>query len=447
MGNLFSPAAPAAADPWREISLRLTLGLLANLALALLCPSLSIAAVIGLALAAAGLIRGLSRLKRVRRPALRTVLLAVLGTCLLAVLGLHALAAPLSQWDARSIWFFHARMIWLDDGLRAAHWMDRGLIWSHPDYPKMVPVLGAQVSKALGYWNETAPKGALVFLLAPVVASVLSFARPGVAFPLLVGALFFTTNTALSTGYVDGYLAVYAACAMLHLSLGLQRHPRDLLLGLALGCACVTLKDEGLLFAVCALIAVGMTTAWTLWIRKSAIAPLPVIEEPSRWLLSAAVAAAPGLVWWFKRSHWGLEAEMRLGHADALSRLGARLSDGTSLGRIFAALGNGYTPLWKTAAVLLALVLWLVARRVRFTPLDLLPVVTALGWFAGLILIYLMTPLDLQWHLATSAHRTSTGVLLSALAGAALLVGRCERGADVESPALGVRTDDAAGRS
>jgi len=65
-------------------------------------------------------------------------------------------------------------------------------------------------------------------------------------------------------------------------------------------------------------------------------------------------------------------------------------------------------------------------RRIPLTSADLVPLAAAVVSFSGMTLVYLMTPFEMEWHLATSADRTMMTVLLSAMAGAALLVRRVE---------------------
>ena len=118
---------------------------------------------------------------RIRRPGAEyraTAFTACCIACLLAVYYLEILAEPLFHWDARSIWFFHAKMIWADGALRrSTGWNHPSLAFSNPDYPKLVPAIAAQLAYVKGYWNEFLPKGSLFVMLVPVTLWVFSFRR------------------------------------------------------------------------------------------------------------------------------------------------------------------------------------------------------------------------------------------------------------------------------
>ena len=78
--------------------------------------------------------------------------------CCFAVLGLLAastLLVPLTAWDARTIWFLHAKMLYFTGGLiKEGGWTAPWWAFSHPDYPLLVPILAAQATSLAGFWNE-----------------------------------------------------------------------------------------------------------------------------------------------------------------------------------------------------------------------------------------------------------------------------------------------------
>jgi hypothetical protein len=101
-------------------------------------------------------------------------------------------------------------MIWVSGALRAgADWSHGSLAFSHPDYPKLVPAIAAQLAFLKGYWNEFLPKASLIVMLVPLLLRIFSFQRPSLSF-LLLPVLFFASFGAwLWNGYMDGYLALY----------------------------------------------------------------------------------------------------------------------------------------------------------------------------------------------------------------------------------------------
>jgi len=147
-------------------------------------------------------------------PTRGTAVAVVLIATVLLVHYLQIFAEPLYRWDARSIWFFHARMIWLAQGLGSG-WDHPSLAFSHPDYPKLGPSLAAQVAYLAGHWNEYAPKGGLFLLLVPAVLLLLGFRANRASFLMIVVLLFFSQYAWLSNGYMDGYVVLYSALALL----------------------------------------------------------------------------------------------------------------------------------------------------------------------------------------------------------------------------------------
>src|SRR5688572_27931074 len=112
--------------------------------------------------------------------------------CVLVVYYFKILSEPLEHADARSIWFFHARMIWTEGALsQSAGWNHPSITgFTNPDYPKLVPALAAQLAYVKGYWNEFFPKGSLLLMLVPLTLWVFSFYQKSLSFILLVLTFF-----------------------------------------------------------------------------------------------------------------------------------------------------------------------------------------------------------------------------------------------------------------
>jgi hypothetical protein len=138
---------------------------------------------------------------------------------------------PLQAWDARSIWFFGAKRIYFGGGLAGAgDWTLAAYAFSHADYPKLLPLLGAQFASAWGVWNEYIPKASLLVLLAPVIVGLLGLPRRiGLSLVFLLGVLLLSTKEYLWNGYADTYLCLYAVLSMLYFARWLEAsEPLDL---------------------------------------------------------------------------------------------------------------------------------------------------------------------------------------------------------------------------
>ncbi|MEN9835618.1 MAG: hypothetical protein RL011_1811, partial [Pseudomonadota bacterium] len=107
----------------------------------------------------------------------------------------------------------------------------------------------------------------------------------------------------------------------------------------------------------------------------------------------------------------------------------ARLNDGHSVEVIVAAINRPKEVRALAPFVLAALVSARLSPRSQGRPLfiALIPsVFVAVSYAALLLVIYLSTPVDLSWHLDTSASRTVQPIYLSILLGIAAYLGEPE---------------------
>jgi hypothetical protein len=176
---------------FQEIALILVCGMIADYGLVLCLQSLQISLLIGSSFSIFGIAcfgirsyRCQNREQYLCSVSFKKTLgiIAFIGFYLIPIL-----SKPLSAWDARSIWFFHAKMIYTEGALsQAAGWSHPSVVFSHVDYPKLVPVLAAQVTYINGLWNEYLPKVALIFMLVPALLWLFSFSRRSFSFVLLL---------------------------------------------------------------------------------------------------------------------------------------------------------------------------------------------------------------------------------------------------------------------
>jgi hypothetical protein len=126
------------------------------------------------AVGALAILEGLLRVREGWRPAwptgaARRLLIALTIVCL--PLWVYFLVRPLWGFDARNLWFFQGRIIYLDGAFPFSDWSKlichpgpQLPLCPHPDYPKLVPILAALVATLFGFWNEYLPKLCLIIL-------------------------------------------------------------------------------------------------------------------------------------------------------------------------------------------------------------------------------------------------------------------------------------------
>ena len=72
------------------------------------------------------------------------------------------LGSALTDWDARSVWLFHAKRIYIDNDLYGG--FDNYMPELMNAYPLIAPSLSATLAKLIGHWNEIFPISYLYYL-------------------------------------------------------------------------------------------------------------------------------------------------------------------------------------------------------------------------------------------------------------------------------------------
>jgi hypothetical protein len=339
--------------------------------------------------------------------------------CILVVYYFKILSEPLEHSDARSIWFFHARMIWTEGALsRSAGWNHPSIVgFTNPDYPKLVPALAAQLAYVKGYWNEFLPKGSLLLMLVPLTLWVFSFYQKSLSFLLLVLTFFSSLGIFLWVGYMDGYLAMYSAAALLLFGRYFsERRDADLYSGMcALGIG-ANLKYEGLLFGVCAITALLFIGPGHPEFRLSRFATR--IRMDPMFAKVLVLSIAPTLMWAICKRAWGLQSDLARDPSNGFARFWTRLFDGFSPLYALNYLTVRATAIWLVIGIFAITVMFCLHQRLKLHRGALVAAATSALYFCGLYFVYLSTPHDiLHSYLSTAGTRTMM------TAGMGLLIG------------------------
>jgi hypothetical protein len=444
------PAAPSGCRPPALAALVLVSGMQLDYLLQLLLTRLDCALAAGGVLAAAGFILALLLLRRriaalaAASPQARAAGGAALCALLLLMFAVPIVAEPISAWDARSIWYFHGKIIYYGRALDGAGFSPASIGFSHPDYPKLVPVLAAQLARLAGTWNDYLPKASLLALLVPALLGLFSFwERFRGSFVFLAGLFLFSfQGELLWNGLMDGYLALYAGLSLLFLGRWLERGERcDAWCAAAFLGVVLNLKNEGSVYA--AVVVAGCSGI--LWFRDKAPRRFSDLVRDRLLLVQAFLPVSCFLVWGWKKRSWGLANDLDLG-VRSLGRISSHLAEGGG-GMIAKALVVD-AGLWKALLLLVLVLAAAKALRVRM-PLEV-PIFCAVSlcYFLAIFAVYLATPADLAWHLGTSASRTVLPVMTGVFAAAYVVLERLEgvsRVDEVERLKQVQGYDDAAG--
>ncbi|MES2200882.1 MAG: hypothetical protein V4498_01375 [candidate division FCPU426 bacterium] len=370
----------------------LLLGLLADAAVVCLSGSLVWGALFCALAGALGWLRlGRPRLGIPRWPVVLIGLAAVLYLA-------KIVATPMEGWDGRSIWFYHAKLLFTDQGFVPTSWTNPADVFSHANYPVLFPILAAQIARMAGFWNEFLPKLGLFWLLAPGLLLLGGLAARRLlfiaAFLILLPAMGFR----LWYGSVDGYLALYVSLGFIYAVLwSREGSARDLSAALAsLGCA-LALKDEAKLAVLAVITFFAAAWPWRYKAWRSFLGQL----SWGRWMVLSLLCLSELLAWEFRRRGWGLESDLKLGSEEYLARAEGRLGSLLWIAHILARDGRLIAG-WTMSGLVVALH-W---RRFPEAMPEWLGISLAQVVFLGVMLyVYLGTPMEISWHLANSAKR------------------------------------------
>ena len=90
----------------------------------------------------------------------------LLAALLFPDLALLVHRTPVVENDARSIWMFHGKALYVAGGVDASFFTDPMYAWSSPDYPLLVPAQAAWSSLLLGRWSDVGCRAFLWFQFA-----------------------------------------------------------------------------------------------------------------------------------------------------------------------------------------------------------------------------------------------------------------------------------------
>lgn len=338
-------------------------------------------------------------------------LLPLASAAALAVLAVDLAVQPIWADDAWAIWAIKAASIVELGGLDPAFLSSASVF--NADYPLVVPVLELLALRFYGLPNELVPlQLGLVFLAFPaaLVALLRDRVRPLLLWSVVLAvALAPSLQIQAASAVADVTLAVFFALAGAAGWRWVERGEAELLWLTALfAAAAVGTKVEGTLFAC--LLVVALAAAARVRRRLLALAG------------AAALVAASALPWelWSRRHGLGnaLSEAGGAGSADLLGSLDRIPRAALALTRELA---DPSAWLALVALSVAAIALAFLRERRAAALFTLFVAGTSL---AGLLVVYWTTPLDFDYHVATSVRRVITAPILFAAAMTPLLLTR-----------------------
>ena len=307
-------------------------------------------------------------------------LLLIIITLLIICLG-----SLTNQWDARSLWLFKAKRIYLD--LSIISIKDNYAIFSHPDYPNIGPAFIAGFSKCFGFWNEIYPKVALTLMFIPALILLNKYFYNN-NFLLVMFLILFTIGKFLVNGEMDGLVSIYFTVSFLviyNLSLKDSSKKNDFILAILLIIILSMLKIEGFILS---LIIIFTVTTFMIVKKK--------INYQIIFCLSLAIM--PAIIWQIFTTTVNIN--------NASSPYNYNLED---FSLRFLQVEN-YFLISKYMILndkFFFSIIFFIITYLYTKNKNILKYVASLIfiYIAILYIVYLSTPFDLEWHLNSSATR------------------------------------------
>ena len=339
-------------------------------------------------------------------------LLAAAAAVPLALLGVRAVFKPLWVGDAFLDWTLKAKMLFGHGGavrgaLDERFFTSDAYGFAHLEYPLGLPALEAFAFHSMGVIDTRVLHVQFVVLLAAFVAALWVLLRPQVD-PVLLGAGLFlilmtqAIHIRLLTAYADIPLAVFWVAAAVALGLWVRGDGRDrLLLGALFAAAALATKQDGMVFCFVLFAATGVALALARdWRRLRELA------------IAGAVVVATAIPWQVYAQTRGLRnPAFEPSPGSVVDRLDDLPEIAWSLAKASVASDWLYVvPIALAAAAVL------LVRGARGLAAAYL--LTTLGLYAGLALVYLTTEpgRDLTVLLGQSAGRVASTPILFAAA-------------------------------
>jgi hypothetical protein len=358
------------------------------------------------------------------RPSATTVLLACALGSVIPGLIYQVSRMPHGDWDAWAIWNSHARYLYRD----GPDWQSGIQNTYHPDYGLLIPSLHARLWRYAG--GETPEAGGMlgvVWTLASVALLAATLRElKGKPLAALLALTLLTTPFYLEHGvvqYADIPLAMYFLCVTALMCLHSWKEPDKpgllVLAGFCTGCAGWT-KNEGLLFiaATCAVLLLPIfvkpgTTLRRLGAFMAGLAlPLAVITFFRLWI------SPPNDIF------------ANLYYAETVGKL-------LDPARYLSILRYFFATMWTFGAwkinPALPVLLFVGLRGLDSRAMRDRAWISSVGIYAivlaGYFSIYVITPMDLEWHLDSSLNR----LFLQLWPAVLLLLGLISKAADPKS--------------
>ena len=293
------------------------------------------------------------------------------------------------EWDARSIWLFHAKVMFYGDSVFS---LDDSYKFSHIEYPNLAPAFASALAILVGHWNEVFPKISFSLMFLPPLILIFSFFKD-VRYLIFLSIVFFTVGKFLFNGWADGLVAIYFGISAFLMYLLFitdsnfyKNRPIFHMLAFCFFVSLTLIKNEGIALLFVIFLSTFLINLFKLRLKR----------DISKFFL-LSISFLPIIIWKFFCYSKGIGDDYI--STNILLNLLPRLED----------LNNYKTIsyfLFLNEKFLFALIFFLVSFWIKFDKeLFSFIFIITLMYILILFIIYLSTPYDFYWQLNSSAAR------------------------------------------
>ena len=293
------------------------------------------------------------------------------------------------EWDPRSIWLFHAKVMFYGDSVFS---LDDSYKFSHIEYPNLAPAFASALAILVGHWNEVFPKISFSLMFLPPLILIFSFFKD-VRYLIFLSIVLFTVGKFLFNGWADGLVAIYFGISAFLMYLLFitdsnfyKNRPIFHMLAFCFFVSLTLIKNEGIALLFVIFLSTFLINLFKLRLKR----------DISKFFL-LSISFLPIIIWKFFCYSKGIGDDYI--STNILLNLLPRLEDLNNYKAI------SYF-LFLNEKFLFALIFFLVSFWIKFDKeLFSFIFIITLMYILILFIIYLSTPYDFQFQLDSSAAR------------------------------------------
>lgn len=294
-------------------------------------------------------------------------------------------------WDARSIWLYHAKVIFYENSLYATLKLDS--FTGHADYPVGFSALAASLAKLLNSWNEVYPKSATWPFMAAPLLLITNNLQENKKIIIFLCLLVLSCGKYIANGYMDVLVALYILALLIVLqNISQQSSTKKYLtnhflfiLVFCLAFNLLNLKNEGM----AAVIIIGVLSLFWLPPKQRTIVVISFGFSLFVYLFTWKIPV--------------LNAGLSIGlfNSQSISQLIDRMTNLNELGLILVAFIKNIS-----LGLGMLAIAHINSKSTNYKIIPPFPIIFLALYVGLLFTIYIITPHDLRWHLSSSANRT-----------------------------------------